>query len=308
MLNQSLETNGLYNDFSGLAKLRSHAGKDSPQALEKVAQQFEAIFLQMMLKSMRDASFGDSLFGSQQSDMYRDMFDKQLAATLSKNNGIGLADTLVRQLRERFSDLNISDNPESVETQIDARSINLPSTPANQVIPVETEQESLDFSDPEAFLDRLLPDVQAAADRHGLPAAAIVAQAALETGWGRHMITDAQGNNSFNLFGIKADSRWQGNSVSVVTTEYRDGIVQRERANFRAYDSIRDSIEDYIAFIKEQPRYADALRNTDNPQTYARELQRAGYATDPAYASKIHSIIEKYDIASRAQQPLASVA
>lgn len=304
MLNQSLETNTMYNDFTGLAKLRSQAGKDSPQALEQVAKQFEAIFLQMMLKSMRDASLGDSLFGSQQSDLYRDMFDKQLAMNLSNSNGIGLADTLVRQLRERFSELNVSD---SVDVKRSATP-NLPVKPAVTHKPNDNNTDVLDATDPEAFLKKIIPEIQAVADQHGLPVSAIVAQAALETGWGRHMITDASGNNSFNLFGIKADSRWQGDRVAVTTTEYRDGVLQRERASFRAYDSIRESVEDYISFIKQQPRYAQALQHTDNPQRFAQELQRAGYATDPAYANKIGNIIQQYNISARTQQAAAGIA
>jgi flagellar protein FlgJ len=297
-MNQSLTANTMYNDFAGLANIRSQAGKDSPQALEAVAKQFEAIFLQMMLKSMRDASFGDSLFGSQQQDLYRDMFDKQLSVTLSQNNGIGLADTLVRQLKEAYPDMV------STDKVVNSKDHN----PLNVKKPVELDVKEVTFTGPDDFIRSIYSHAEEVAKASGLPVEVIVAQAALETGWGKHIMTDAQGNSSFNLFGIKADSRWQGESVSVMTTEYRDGIVQRERANFRAYDSIEASISDYANFLESNPRYKDALQHADNPEAYARALQDAGYATDPAYSNKLTNIIQRYDLSSYSLKDVAEAA
>lgn len=290
-MNQGLASTSLYNDFGSLAKLRSQAGKDSPQALEEVAKQFEAIFIQMMLKSMRDASFGDSLFGSQQQDMYRDMFDKQLAVTLSNGQGIGLADTLMRQLKQDFSSLRSPDKAHDKAIS--------PATPADGKTPVSASQD-VSFASPQAFIDAVWPHAERVAKESGVSVEAVVAQAALETGWGKHIMKDANGKNSFNLFGIKADSRWDGDTVSVLTTEYRDGIVQRERASFRAYDSIEDSINDYANFLKSSPRYQNALQHQDNPHEYVKALQDAGYATDPAYAEKLTNIIQRYQLSNYA--------
>jgi flagellar protein FlgJ len=286
-MDQGLTSSSLYNDFGNLAKLRSQAGKDSPQALKEVAKQFEAIFIQMALKSMREASFGDSLFGSQQQDMYRDMFDKQLSVNLSNGQGIGLADTLVRQLKQDFSSLrdngNLKDGALKPVEKTD-----------NTALP--NKNQPLSFASPQAFIDAVWPQAERVAQKSGLSTEAIVAQAALETGWGKHVMKDASGKNSFNLFGIKADSRWDGDTVSVVTTEYRDGVVQRERASFRSYNSIEDSINDYAKFITTSPRYQQALQHQDNPHEFARALQDAGYATDPAYADKLNTIIQRYQL------------
>jgi flagellar protein FlgJ len=174
--------------------------------------------------------------------------------------------------------------------------------------PVELDVKEVTFTGPDDFIRSIYSHAEEVAKASGLPVEVIVAQAALETGWGKHIMTDAQGNSSFNLFGIKADSRWQGESVSVMTTEYRDGIVQRERANFRAYDSIEASISDYANFLESNPRYKDALQHADNPEAYARALQDAGYATDPAYSNKLTNIIQRYDLSSYSLKDVAEAA
>lgn len=140
------------------------------------------------------------------------------------------------------------------------------------------------------FMSQLLPHARQAADELGVDANVLLAQAALETGWGKSVIKNAQGESSFNLFNIKADKSWQGKQNQVSTLEYENGVARKEMAGFRSYDSYKQSFDDYVTFIKSNPRYSEALKKADNPAQYVRELQKAGYATDPRYAEKIMSI------------------
>ncbi len=157
---------------------------------------------------------------------------------------------------------------------------------------------------PEGFVAALRPAAEKAAARLGLPAEALLAQAALETGWGGHVMQRPDGSSSHNLFGIKADSRWNGGRVQVSTLEYRDGVAMRTKADFRAYDSYEESFNDYVRFVQQNPRYAEALRATEDVGRYFDRLQQAGYATDPAYAEKIGEILKKgpFDTAAGARQ------
>jgi flagellar protein FlgJ len=140
------------------------------------------------------------------------------------------------------------------------------------------------------FMSQLLPHAQQAASELGVDANVLLAQAALETGWGKSVIKNAQGDSSYNLFNIKADKSWQGKQARVSTLEFDGGVARKEMAGFRSYDSYKQSFDDYVSFIKSNPRYSDALKKADNPAQYVRELQKAGYATDPRYAEKIMSI------------------
>ena len=276
----------VYTDFSGLAALRARAREDQAAALDQVTRQFESLFLQMMLKSMRDASFGGGLMDSKQSEMYRDMFDKQIAMDMSQGEGIGLAEVLKRQLGAGISTAHGDLAPEDyLGTPIVAR------PKASTGAPPSDAPALLDGS-PEAFLDALWPAAEEAAAKLQLAPEALLAQAALETGWGRHVMRHHSGDSSHNLFGIKADSRWQGEKVRVSTLEYRDGVPLKTRANFRAYSSFEDSFRDYVDFVQRNPRYRDALAKTQDAKAYFGALQRAGYATDPAYAAKIQRILD----------------
>lgn len=282
----------VYTDFNGLAQLRRDVRNDSPDAIKKVAEQFEALFLQMMLKSMRDASFGDEIFDSSQSDMYRDMFDQQIAITLSKRRGLGLADMLERQLSKSADSMNVNPKQDADNTlamlRRNALSDIKPAMPFN---PAPQNNTNDIYKSKQHFIEGVWPHAQRAAESLGVNPAVLVAQAALETGWGKHSMKYSNGQQSHNLFGIKADSRWEGKTVSVMTTEYADGIVTRQRANFRAYDSPKESFNDYVDFIKTSPRYQEALGQANNTYGYIRGLQEAGYATDPAYANKIMQIL-----------------
>ena len=276
----------VYTDFSGLAALRARAREDQGAALDQVARQFESLFLQMMLKSMRDASFGGGLMDSKQSEMYRDMFDKQIAMDMSQGEGIGLADVLKRQLGAGISMAHSDLAPE------DYLGMPIVAQPKAATGAAPSDAPALLDGSPEAFLDKLWPAAEEAAAKLQLAPEALLAQAALETGWGRHVMRHHSGDSSHNLFGIKADSRWQGEKVRVSTLEYRDGVPLKTRANFRAYSSFEDSFRDYVDFVQRNPRYRDALDKTQDAKAYFGALQQAGYATDPAYAEKIQRILD----------------
>jgi peptidoglycan hydrolase FlgJ len=264
-----------FADFQGIAALKNDAKAQAPTALKEAARQFESLFTQMLLKSMREAnkSFGeDSLFGSDQADMYQDMFDDQIAMQMSKGKGLGLADMLVRQLQGGVG--ATSPGEEAAAT---------PKTQAPT--PVASSKDD--------FLRTMRPHAVQAAREIGVDPEALLAQAALETGWGRSMPCNAQGECSFNLFGIKAGSQWSGATVNVPTLEFESGIPVRKVERFRAYDSPADSFRDYAALIRDSSRYASARGAGDNVEAFASALQQGGYATDPNYAQKIAAVADE---------------
>jgi flagellar protein FlgJ len=284
----------VYTDFSGLAALKARAREDQDAALDQVSRQFESLFLQMMLKSMRDASVGGGLMDSKQSEFYRDMYDKQLAVDMAQNHGIGLADVIKRQLGGSGSPAHSGLSPEDyVGMPIQARPVRDVVARTQSTAGASGGSASVDLDgSPESFLGQLWPVAEQAAAKLNLAPEALLAQAALETGWGRHVMQHRQGDSSHNLFGIKADSRWQGDKVQVSTLEYRDGVALKTRANFRAYDSFEQSFSDYVDFVQQNPRYRVALSKTADSDAYFSALQDAGYATDPAYADKIKRILD----------------
>ncbi len=290
----SIQLAQVYTDFQGLDALRNQAREDKEAALDEVSRQFEALFTQMMLKSMRQASFGGGMFDSKQSEFYRDMYDQQLGVELSKQQGLGLADMLKRQLG---GDSLAGRTGMQVEDYFGQPVLSIkPQQAAGEAASAEKHraekapEQSLGKT-PEEFIQALWPAASEAAARINLQPEALIAQAALETGWGKHVMQRGD-NSSHNLFGIKADQRWDGDKVKVSTLEYKDGVALKTRAAFRAYDSFADSFQDYVSFVTENPRYADALSATGDARAYFRELQHAGYATDPAYAQKIARILD----------------
>lgn len=283
----------VYTDFSALAAMRANAREDQEGTLDQVSRQFEALFLQMMLKGMRSAGLGDGgLMDSRQSDFYREMYDKQIAIDMAQTRGIGLAEVIRRQLggadAAARDGRGVGDYAATPITAMPARAREA-QAPVAQADPAG-EVPALDGT-PAAFVRTLWPAAEKAAARLGLAPEALLAQAALETGWGRHVMRRAEGSSSHNLFGIKADRRWSGDTVSSETTEYRDGVALRTRDRFRAYASFEQSFEDYVDFVQRNPRYREALRQTADPRAYFEALQAAGYATDPVYADKIGRIL-----------------
>ena len=259
---------GIYTDFDGLTRLKAEASEQTPESKKEVARQFEALFIQIMLKSMRDASQLSESTDGDQTRFYQDMYDKQIALDLASGSGIGLAAVIERQLGG-----DVAASPSSAK---------LFSDPVEQHWKPDNQQ---------AFIKDLWPFASKAARELGVEPEVLIAQSALETGWGQKVITDEHGLSSLNLFGIKADGRWQGDHATVTTLEFRDGVAQQERASFRSYPSRDDSMSDYVDFIKNGSRYASALANASDAGSYLNALQQAGYATDPAYAQKISGIM-----------------
>jgi len=296
----SSTSSAVFNDLGGLAGLKARSNRgDEAGALKETAKQFEAIFLNMMLKQMRESSFGDPLFDSDAGDSYRAMFDQQLALNLSENGSLGIAKLIENQLGGQVSNgTTQSDNPFKSFSFVAPKlnnnvHVSKPVATTSEVDSTKaTNNEKKSFSSVEDFVSTIWPYAEKAAKELGIPTETLVSQAALETGWGKYMMQGANGQPSYNLFGIKADSRWDGDRVSVQTTEYRDGIVQKERANFRAYDSLQQGFDDYVSFLKTSPRYSDALNSRGNAVEYLNHLQQGGYATDPAYANKIKGIMQ----------------
>ncbi|MDR7119193.1 flagellar assembly peptidoglycan hydrolase FlgJ [Rheinheimera soli] len=310
-----------YHDLTSLQQLKHSSGGDDDKALKQAAKQFESIFMGMLLSSMRKANEvfeDDGALNSNATKFYKDMYDKQLATDLSEKGSLGLADLLVQQLRPtkgKTTPASMLKVPTESAPVRDAASRGedkhklvgvllkkqpeyqmpvLPQPPSTLVVagPEQPEQQPDDwnFKTPGEFIQKLMPAARQAAQKLGLEPLALLAQAALETGWGQRTFKTAEGHQSFNFFGIKAHNSWQGEVAVVDTLEYRQGVAQKEKAKFRAYESPEQGLGDYVDFIKSNPRYQQALSVVDNPKAYFQQLQAAGYATDPNYAQKILSV------------------
>ena len=276
-------------DFQQFTALRTEARGGGDAALREAAEQFEAIFLQTMLKSMRDASMGDPIFGnSNASETYQDLFDKQMAMEISGGPGLGFADLLVRQLGGGHR-AGGDESGLAIGRELDRAMDQAPAI--GRRLPVEGTTERPLWQSPAEFVRKLWPYASRAADKLDVDPRALIAQAALETGWGRHVIADENGRSSLNLFGIKASGGWQGDAVSVRTIEYRGGAARPEVASFRAYPSLAAGFDDYAELLGSNPRYESVLNRGDDVEGYAEALQDSGYATDPAYADKIKSLL-----------------
>ena len=285
-----------YNDFESMAVLRQQAKNDPHATLKQVAKHFESLYLNMMLKSMRQASMGDPLFDSNNSDMYRDMYDSQIALQMSQQNGIGIADVLVKQLQGHVGTTVANKNNEDMQPE--AIDFELDTSLPNNFIKQRNQPEPINFTSQSEFVEKLMPYAEQAAEKLEVAPQVLIAQAALETGWGQHVQKLPNGSSSYNLFNIKADSRWDGDSLNVKALEYRDGVAQQEKASFRVYNSYAESFRDYVDFIKTNPRYEMALGAASDAEAYVKELQQAGYATDPNYANKVIDIYQRDIVAA----------
>lgn len=292
-------------DTGALARLRVQARAEDPAALRKAAEQFEGLMLQQMLKAMRAASLGDDLMGGQQVEMYQDLFDQQIAQQLSAAKGVGLADALVLQMQRGRTVTEAAANsafdplqarlPPRVPAApmlgpLDAARAAQPLSPTAAAKGIAEEAPAEGFVT--RFIERIRPHAERAARALGVPAQVLMAQAALETGWGRHGIQDGDGRAANNLFGIKADARWAGPRATAETAEFGAGGWTRERAAFRAYPDVGAAFDDYVAFLRDNPRYRDALAHGGDARQFVQGLQQAGYATDPRYAEKILQIAD----------------
>lgn len=292
-----LDINGL-NDIRVQAKATDQAEKDV--ALKKAAKQFEAIFMQMLLKSMRSAQEvleSDSPFNSQSTKFYRDMHDQQLALEMSDQGTLGLAELIERQLG------GDSDNftPNSVlrldQIRLQDRAYVVPQAgeqieKESQTVVSAEEKKEHSFSSPQEFVSALIEPAKKVTEKLSLPFPVVIAQAALETGWGQKIIKTAKGDSSNNLFNIKADSRWQGDKAYKQTLEFENNTMVQKREPFRVYSQLEDSLDDYVNFLTSNPRYQGALQKVNDVEQYLQGLQSAGYATDPNYADKILSTLK----------------
>jgi flagellar protein FlgJ len=304
----------VYTDLNGLATLRGQARSQSPEATAAAAKQFEGMFIQLMLKSMRDASLGgEGLLDNDQLRLYQDLFDKQIAISMAERKDMGLAYLLLRQIGAKNGEMPSPSAEEGL--LMTERSTAIPDVGvagtrgANQARrPTVSEVKRPEVGpDPavlaakpgpdviasrEEFIQTMRPFAEAAGRKLGVAPEVLLAQSALESGWGRRVIRGANGSNSHNLFGIKAHGGWTGRRVTVGTLEYENGVPQRQKAAFRSYSSYAESYLDYADFIRGQPRYSEALKKTHDPVAYMRAIQSAGYATDPHYAAKVISIMQ----------------
>jgi flagellar protein FlgJ len=288
-----------YTDLNTLQQITARSRQDREAALTDVARQFESMFLSMMIKSMRDASavFAEGNFlNSNETEFRQDMLDNQLSVSLANGQGIGLAASLVRQLGEQYFPDDESSS-KALQQDLWGRVVNKREAVPSGTDPVQSaaEQdlapgEELDFSSPLNFLKSLLPMAKQAAERLGVDPRVLLAQSALETGWGKSVISDARGRSSNNLFNIKSGKQWDGDSVQVNTLEFRDGVMRKERASFRSYESVTESFNDYADFLQRNPRYSDALASAGDSQEYISALHDAGYATDPEYRDKVMAV------------------
>lgn len=309
MMNSASPTPSIF-DTQSLATLRQGLRRDDPQALKAAARQFEAVFLQMVMKSMRASVPQDGMSDSDQTRFYQELLDSQMAQVLAGKGGTGLAAMIERQL-SRPEGAAIQGQEGGLPLAPPVRALPLPAQRAvplpNDVVPTPFPLESSPFrslapqlqspaannreSPIQAFVTGILPHAEAASATTGIPARFLVAHAALESGWGKSEPRFADGRPSHNLFGIKAGSQWQGAVVEATTTEYANAVAERRIERFRAYGSYGEAFEDYARLLAQSPRYAGVIASRD-AAGFARGLQRAGYATDPAYADKLERIID----------------
>lgn len=318
----------------GYAELRTRARADDPAARAEVAKQLEAYFVQQLLKRMRETSFGDTFFDSHAADLYHEVFEQQISLQMAERGDLGFADfisTGIQGYRARASTASLGrvsnsppnarvtapsaqpepavstattspDQPPALPRQFTAERLKAAAAAALgphtdtrvDSVPSPSGAATL-YESPQDFVRAVLPHARKAAHALGTTPDVLVAQAALETGWGQHVLPAAKGVSSHNLFGIKADARWDGPQAFRRTLEYDDGVMKRVQAPFRVYRDVGHSFEDYVAFIQSNPRYRAALRSADGPR-YASELQSAGYATDPRYAKKIIALMKQEPI------------
>jgi flagellar protein FlgJ len=275
-----------YTDLNGLAALKN--APTSPEAIRAVSQQVEALFLQMMLKSMRDASAADGEQDSNETSMYQDMFDKQVALTLSKRQDLGIARLFERQLggTAKAAPLQPAGAP-AAGAGAPAGGSAPPGTHADRSAASSaiTDQHAAEF------VSQVLPTIRRAAQSLGVSPLGLLAQAALETGWGRRMARTADGTPSLNLFGVKAGHDWSGARAVADTVEFSGGVATQRRTAFRAYGSIEASVSDFADLLGSSPRYRDAVAVGGSAQAYIQNIAKAGYASDPEYANKLNQIL-----------------
>ncbi|MGE8591678.1 MAG: flagellar assembly peptidoglycan hydrolase FlgJ [Alcaligenes sp.] len=287
-------------DMGRLSDLKRDVKKDpaGTDQQKQVARQFEALFLQMMVKRMREATPKEGLFDSQQTQMLQSMADEQLALHLA-SPGIGLTQSILAQMQQG-KPADMSDD--AVRAIAQGGDLDFRTGGSREVSALLNVMRNNRASDralaaaegaPEHvvdFVSKMSRAANLASQQSGVPARLIMGQAALESGWGQREIKHPDGSTSYNLFGIKAGGSWKGQVVNVLTTEYEDGVAKKVTQPFRAYSSYEESFSDYARLIGNSPRY-EAVTQARNEIDAARKIQDAGYATDPRYAQKLIGIM-----------------
>jgi len=277
----AIPAQGLATDVRSLDALRAKAGSDPKGAVREAAKAFETLFMQELMKSMRASTLSSGMLDNEGSHLGTEMLDSQLASKMTGLPG-GLSDMIARQL-ERQMGLQPGPIPNAARANPEPAPLKAAGDPTAAVrIPQKSAA---------AFVQAHTAAARSAAAQTGIPAEFMISQAALETGWGRKEILHADGSTSFNLFGIKAGAGWRGPVAEVTTTEFINGKAQKVTAKFRAYGSYAESFADYARLIKDSPRYAQVVARGSDAAGFAQGLQRAGYATDPAYADKLSRVI-----------------
>ncbi|KQN56669.1 flagellar assembly peptidoglycan hydrolase FlgJ [Erwinia sp. Leaf53] len=278
-------------DSRSLNNLKRLAASDPKTHAKAVAKQVEGMFVQMMMKSMRDALPQDGLMSSDQTRLYTSVYDQQISQQIAAR-GLGLADVIVKQMATQAPP---DEKAGTVPMPLDKSFI-------NTLPPLEMEQTvrravprlpTPGTPDGQAFIAQLAQPAREASAQSGIPHHLILAQAALESGWGQRQILTRDGKPSFNVFGIKAGGSWQGKTTDIMTTEYENGEAKKVNAKFRVYDSYSEALQDYVNLLSNNPRYA-AVTSASSPEQGARALQAAGYATDPKYAQKLMGMIQQF--------------
>ncbi|MEZ9217666.1 flagellar assembly peptidoglycan hydrolase FlgJ [Vibrio cyclitrophicus] len=294
---------GYIHDIGSLDRLRQQAvnGEEGSEkeALTAAAKQFESIFTSMLFKSMRDAnsSFKSDMLNSQNEQFYRQMQDDQMASELSASGSLGLADMIVAQLSAGQASDATEDKvrSEGFDTSLQRPQYSGRSEDrVSEVQPASAVKQPVSFDSPESFVTSMKPYAEKAASALGVDSSLLLAQAALETGWGSKMVKNSLGNSN-NLFNIKADRSWKGDKVATQTLEFHGKTAVKELASFRSYSNFEDSFNDYVKFLNENPRYETALQHQGNSENFIKGIHQAGYATDPNYADKVLRVKAKID-------------
>ena len=276
-----------YTDLNGLAALKN--APTSPEAIRAVSQQVEALFLQMMLKSMRDASAESGETDSNETSMYEDMFDKQVALTLSKHTDLGIARLFERQLGDKTAEP--APGAAAAHSGLPGTGAQAPGAHAGGRSGGHATSDAVTPQHAAQFVSAVLPTIRRAAASLGVSPLGLLAQAALETGWGKRMARTADGTPSLNMFGIKAGEGWNGARAVADTVEFSGGVATQRRTAFRAYGSIEESVNDFANLLSTSPRYREAIAAGGNAQAYVHSIARSGYATDPEYGNKLNEIL-----------------
>ncbi|GHU06357.1 flagellar rod assembly protein/muramidase FlgJ [Betaproteobacteria bacterium] len=298
MKTENLNSNHFVLDPRASVGLRQQL-KDDPQAgIRQAAQQFEGMLMQMLLKNMREATPQDGLFNSEHTRFFTTILDQQLSQDLSAKSTLGFAKMIEQQLRRGTV---LPESGDEIDKALDrlqqalleqraASSAGSFAGRAGRVAGVATEASGLPPENGREYVNRVWPHAVDAAQTLGVPPHFLVAHSALESGWGKSEIRLPDGSPSYNVFGIKAGSSWQGRSVEVPTTEYVDGVARTSREKFRVYGSYKEAFQDYASMLRSHSRFSGVLGQQDGTR-FANALQQSGYATDPDYASKLGSII-----------------